>query len=76
MKRKTNKERMFMLWENIQDESKRNDPEFLAEYMLGIVPCSEPPTKKSSSSSPTTIHNMVSTSVLQVTPFLTPSCQN
>ena len=68
---------MHMLWENIQDEGKRHDPEYLAEYTLGIVPalcgkCVDQDAVSAAraaavagvNASPTTVHNMVSTSIL------------
>lgn len=65
-----------MLWENIES-SRQDDMEFLAGYMLGVVPAcchagrDEQGCKKRKKSvteddeaSPTTVHNMVSTSIL------------
>lgn len=56
----------MFLWENVPDQSKSEDLEYLAEYMLGIFPGSNE-TKEFAdvNASPTTVHNMVSTSILQ-----------
>jgi hypothetical protein len=64
--------RPIMLWEFIEDDCKRQDINFLAEYMLRIVPscldasehtkeCADDGARTPTS---TTVHNMVSTSML------------
>lgn len=65
---------MVCLWETLE-ENRRTDKEFLAEFMLGVVPVFECESlahadernemKRANQPSLTTVHNMVSTSILQ-----------